>query len=137
MSRYKKDSHEHKVKQTLIERFEDGEKLSVDKIVAKYYSISSPLHFLTTRVRVKSLLSGVKNHFLKEGIPFGCLNDKFQHGIPETKEEYEYLCLMGYKFWKGIRHNMQIIANAGVREGVLKIRAAHDNYPKPLLTKGK
>ena len=106
------------------------------KILVKYYGASSPFKYLMARKQVKSLLTTIKKRFLKQGIPFGCINDKLQYGVPETKEEYEYLCIRGYKFWKGIKRNMSIIANAGVKQGVLKIKASHDSYPRPLLDKG-
>ena len=76
MSRYKKDSQEYKIKQTLIERFEDGDRLSVNKIVAKYYSVSTPFQYLMAKNMVKSFLAAIKDYFTKQNIPFGCLRTK-------------------------------------------------------------
>ena len=94
-------------------------KPAIDEAITKYYDPKAPYSFLLAKEKIKGIIASIKKDFLKEGIPFGSLNEFNQWGIPTSKPEFEFMGTSRYMQWKGIARNSIIIANAGRRTGLI------------------
>lgn len=133
MGRYAKKSHEFKVKGELENKFHQQERITLDEAVTEYYEPKGAYHFLLCRKTVRGILNSIKKDFLKQGIPFGAVNENNEWGMPLMGEEFKYMGIKAYKLVKGIIFNQKILITAGVRSGQITAESKSETIEVPQL----
>lgn len=121
MGRWRKNSKEAKIRKELIHRFHQQERISMDKVVRDYFEPGTVYSALVAKKAAKAIMNSVKNHFKKEGIPFGSVNEHEEWGIPTMEEEFRYALKRRYKNVKGTVINSETLwVRSAKRMGYLK-----------------
>ncbi len=137
MGRWKKDSTEHKIKQELQGRFLKQERLTNDDIVKEYFEPTSVYTALVAKAKVKGIIGSIKKEYAKDLIPFGAVSEFGEFGVPNTKEEYEFMGIRRYKLVKGIIKGSKIIIRAGAKAGLITAGSKSEVIPVPAIEEGK
>lgn len=78
-------------------RFLDGERLTIDQVVADYFQPKNYMEGLTARDTARGYVNQLKKRFTQiHGVWFGNINPEHQYGIPATRGEFAY-SVQGYK----------------------------------------
>jgi hypothetical protein len=133
MSGWRKNSKELKLKMDLVKRFETGEKITLREAVEDYLHPATLYRYLISEKLMKSLFHSIKADYMKEGQPFGALSENNEHGIPNTKAEYEFMGIGRYKLVKGVIRGSGIIVGSGVRLGLIRGETRRENIALPTL----
>lgn len=132
---YSKKSKENGIKKELIVRFHEQERIKIEDTVGDYFTPKSPYSFILAKMKMRGIFHAVGRHFNKQGIPFGCVNEYHEHGIPFEKEEFEFMGITRYKLVKAIIIGSNLIVNAGVKRGAIKASRKQEAIEVPLLNK--
>lgn len=104
----------------LKERFLDGEKLTKDEIITDYFPPKNQLGFFMAKGQANKLIQGCKSSFRrKDGLWFGCLDEKRHYGFATTQREIVWIVLGYYRFVKGNMKNVTLLVENAKANGIL------------------
>ncbi len=135
MGRWKKISPEARMRAELKVKFQEQERMTLQEATEEYYEPKSPYSFIIARTKMSAIFRALKRVFGKDRIPFGCVNEHKEWGIPTSKEEYEFMGIRRYTLVKGIIKGSQMIISSGVRAGLIKGKSKSETIMIPVLEK--
>ena len=131
-----------KVLKILEQRFQEGEKLTVEGIISEYFKSPSnnPYMYLLARKKVKAWIEIIKRRLRAKGIHgFGSVNGDGEFGIANTPDEVNWQTNhLAYKMVKGIITNRTNAVNYAIQQGlILPEKLTKENQLLPKIINGK
>ena len=121
-------------------RFLEGERLSIEQIVAEFIKSTSTMSFLMGREQVRNWLSTLKKRFwTTHHLWFGRLNDLNQYGICDTEAEYRFSLTKYFNFIKGNLTRAVALKGEASEKGFVLADFKNQSFllPAPTVTENK
>lgn len=134
MSRSLAKTRRNQIRIELRERFEKGERLTVDQVMREYFRATNELEVIMAKRMARSIMSLVGDDFKKEGVLFGSLDESGTYGIPADEIEFRYMGLKRYATIKGMVKSTEYFMRRGMAQGLIQAKEEPLVLLKPLET---
>lgn len=116
-----KNSADNKILNELVDRFTNGEKLSIDDLCLEYMKPSEdPYKIYLGEKKVRGWMRNLKTRFNLQGIyGFGNIDDEGYYGIVSTPGEANWYINRAYKQVKGTIMNRANFVQQAIAQGLL------------------
>src|SRR3990167_4668042 len=101
MSVFSARKESQKILKNLRTRFDDGQRLTVAKVITENFKITSSLYLNEAKRKVYSWFFLICKRYNMDGQMFGRINDQGEYGFPNNEAEARYLGTRKYILGKG------------------------------------